>query len=97
MVKSSTSETWVLNADTSDVPEATINFVSDGQQFTKMGTVSSDPPGIYYYFKADGTKVKVYDSFEGSNWQDPAYRTLTFETAPTGNLLTWLQANGTKQ
>lgn len=93
----STSETWVLNADTTSVPEATINFISDSQQFTKMGAVSGDPPGIYYYFKADGTKIKVYDSFEGSNWQDPAYRTLTFDTAPSGDLLTWLQANGTKQ
>lgn len=28
---------------------------------------------------------------------DDEYRTLTFASSPTGDLLTWLQANGTKQ
>ena len=32
-----------------------------------------------------------------TGWTNEAYRTITFENAPTGDLLTWLQANGTKQ
>jgi len=30
------------------------------------------------------------------SWIDEAYRTVTFETAPTGDLLTWLEANAVK-
>lgn len=36
----------------------------------------------------------VYDTV---SWIEPEYRTITFETTPTGDLLTWLQENGTKQ
>ena len=31
------------------------------------------------------------------NWVSQDYRTVTFETSPTGALLTWLQANAVKQ
>lgn len=31
------------------------------------------------------------------SWASEAYRKLTFDTPPTGELLTWLQANGVKQ
>ena len=30
-------------------------------------------------------------------WYSEAYKTLVFDTPPTGDLLTWLQANATKQ
>ena len=30
-------------------------------------------------------------------WQNSAYKKLTFDTPPTGALLTWLQANATRQ
>ena len=30
-------------------------------------------------------------------WYNEAYKTLVFDTPPTGDLLTWLQANATKQ
>ena len=30
-------------------------------------------------------------------WNNEAYKTLVFDTPPTGDLLTWLQANATKQ
>ena len=30
-------------------------------------------------------------------WHSEAYKTLVFDTPPTGDLLTWLQANATKQ
>lgn len=32
-----------------------------------------------------------------ASWVNQAYRTITFLEPPTGDLLTWLQANGVKQ
>ena len=40
-----------------------------------------------------GSGADVYNN--SSNWIGEAYRTITFEEAPTGDFLTWLQANGT--
>lgn len=40
----------------------------------------------------DSTVVKAFDA-----WTSQAYRKLTFDAPPTGDLLTWLQANGVKQ
>ena len=39
------------------------------------------------------TQIEVYNN----GWTNQAYRTVTFETAPTGDLLAWLEANATKQ
>ncbi len=46
-----------------------------------------------------GMVPNIYTAYDSSTrgWENIAYRTLVFETAPTGDLLTWLQANGTKQ
>lgn len=87
------AETWLLN-ETVTLQEQTfsIKFSSSGQNFNSF---SSTKVNIFY----DSTAV--YDGKHipggGSHWHDEAYRTVTFETAPTGDLLTWLQANGTKQ
>lgn len=43
------------------------------------------------------TETYTDPDYMGSGWKNQAYRTIIFETAPTGDLLTWLQANGTKQ
>lgn len=43
--------------------------------------------------KPYGINVYLYDS----GWINDSYRTLVFSVPPTGDLLTWLQANGTKQ
>lgn len=40
--------------------------------------------------------TRVYD-LEGYTWTNEAYRTITFEEPPTGDLLTLLQANAVKQ
>ena len=49
---------------------------------------------IYY----DDVHVYVKNTPDGIHWvSGEVYRTITFATAPTGELLTWLQANGTKQ
>jgi len=52
-------------------------------------------------YKATDVYSYVYD-YDSSpyirdrSWIDEAYRTVTFETAPTGDLLTWLEANAVK-
>ncbi len=40
--------------------------------------------------------VYVYNVNQ-TGWKDQAYRTITFDTEPTGDLLTWLEANATPQ
>ena len=87
----STGETWVLNEtfDSGGQENSfTTNFVSNNTNYTSLSYGSNPRDHITY----DSTDVY----FNGS-WSNPAYRTITFETAPTGDLLTWLQANGTKQ
>lgn len=95
----STGETWVLNdnLNTATALEKTeINFTSNNTQYTalqyKRGTLS--------YYTVDGSLIDIANPLpdpEGTSWVYPACKTITFETAPTGDLLTWLQANGTKQ
>lgn len=56
-----------------------------------------------YFVKANGEKVLAgtfgLATVVGTyiKWADPAYRKLAFSAAPTGDLLTWLEANGVKQ
>lgn len=88
----SSGETWVLNG-TVDIPTQafTVDFVSNGQNFK---TIQIEGTQIYY----DNVRVYVKFTPDGIHWvSGEAYRTLTFATPPTGDLLTWLQANGTKQ
>lgn len=88
----STGETWVLNG-TVDIPTQsfTVDFVSNGQNFKTIKKVYTQ---IYY----DDVHVYVKYTPTGIHWvSGEAYRTITFPTPPTGDLLTWLQANGTKQ
>lgn len=85
-------ETWVLNETlTLQAQNVTINFTSNNQNFTSIVitnlTLSYNDIGVYAKFVSGG-----------SHWTSgEAYRTITFSTAPTGDLLTWLQANGVKQ
>nr|DAR10619.1 MAG TPA: hypothetical protein [Caudoviricetes sp.] len=88
-------ETWVLNEDVPprDLVSITFNvkFISNKISFQSItNSMSSVRPVLY-----DDTPV-----FAGrpvATWVDQAYRTITFLETPTGDLLTWLQANGIKQ
>lgn len=60
------------------------------------------PLRIYYYDSrgVGGNQIGVYTVDPNSTtgkWYNAAYRTITFSTPATGNLLTWLQANAVKQ
>ena len=91
------SETWVwnepiyipYNSDTFD-----INFVCDNVEYNKIYIGGEELPatvaGLFY----DSTRV--YDS-SSQTWVRNEYKTITFATPPTGDLLTYLQANAVKQ
>lgn len=109
VVKSGASETWVLNeslASSLTQVSFSANF-STGTNFNSDAYYDNirwwDPSADYddvnsyeldYYFHFGDTEAACHGL---SGWTDEKYRTLTFETSPTGDLLTWLQANGTKQ
>ena len=101
----SSSETWVLNL--SGVLTSTftgISFVSNGETFS---SITFGKAGFMRYLKYDSTNVcggSLYSegdsgaiAWESSMWVNTAYRKLTFSTPPSGDLLTWLEANAVKQ
>ena len=87
-------ETWVLNENINSFminDGYTTSFVCDSVSYSWFGgeRTSIFVPDMLKY---DDTLVYISGS-----WENQKYRIVTFETAPTGDLLTWLQANGTKQ
>lgn len=91
------AETWVLNA-TISLPSSSLSgtFTSNGNSFTGIKSAGSSNKYLSYtLFEGGITRyTKVY---QNGRWINDAYRTLVFDTAPTGAMLTWLQANGQKQ
>ena len=90
-------ETWVIKSDAAGVFSTTqIAFTSNGQKFTSIGASYVDLFAILYY---DNNEIAGYDPGVGFGFEfyNEAYRTLTFDTPPTGELLTWLQSNAVKQ
>lgn len=93
-----TSKTWLMNNSGLTSPGV-------GTQF-KARFVSDDRPfyGITFSSMAGGITINYIDSLAGSSvnvyyysWTSQAYRTIIFDEKPTGDLLTWLQANATPQ
>lgn len=87
-------ETWVLNEKINSFIRNdgyTTSFVCDSVSYSWFGgeRTSGFVPEMLKY---DDTLV-----YMGGSWENQKYRTVTFATPPTGDLLTWLQANGTKQ
>lgn len=98
-------ETWLLNETLTDYDSMNygtdsdwygdsngfnenINFICNGVQYYGINAFNTHiPPEITMSVKL------VYNN---SSWIDEKYRTITFANAPTGDLLTWLQANGVK-
>lgn len=100
----SSSETWVLNL--SGVLTSTftgISFVSNGATFS---SITKGGNGRMKFLKYDNTNVCGATPYAGdvpgiawesAMWVNTAYRKLTFSTPPSGDLLTWLEANAVKQ
>lgn len=77
--------------------EIAINFTSNGKSYSmiKIEYGTGGEPTPYLLFDSD--IIYYVPSSNNIVWTDEAYRTITFETAPTGDLLAWLQANATLQ
>lgn len=93
--KSAVSRTWYLN-DTIDgdtYASFEVNFLSNGRYFRRLFCVGL-PELDYYPYSSDDAIAHPYDN---GVWNEPAYRTITFDLPPSGDLLTWLQANGIPQ
>lgn len=91
----STGETWVLNETIINaLAQTNVNFKAKNSTTNYTGirfAEAFDSYNGYYYY------VGGYWLAYETSWHNQNDRTITFETAPTGDLLTWLQANGTKQ
>lgn len=88
-----TSETWVLNErvvmDTN--LSVAINFISNKSSFSLFHFANM-------YLKYDNTTASSTPEIgEPTVAMKVLYRKIIFATAPTGDLLTWLQTNGVKQ
>lgn len=98
----SNGETWVLNstiAAPSNSIDENINFlcVDTSQNFIRI-LVESEGKGVHLeYFAQGDSSTSGTTVSTGGTKVATKYRTLTFETAPTGDVLTWLQTNGVKQ
>ena len=93
------AETWLLNA-TIDIGSSekgfAINFTSNNTEYNSFYLAGNEKPQYLSYSSTTST-TSITSYTAGSGWADQAYRTVSFDNAPTGDLLTWLQANGTKQ
>ena len=101
-------ETWVIK-DTAPVDENSyelaktdISFASAGAKFVAF-EVATDGIVIWLKYYTSANTVLEPGSFEpgmGDDrflWKNNAYKAITFDTPPTGALLTWLQSNAVKQ
>ena len=91
------SKTWVIKSDAAgEFATTQISFTSNGQKFTSIGTNRDYGPIVLYY---DNTEIAGYEPGTEVSYvfNEEAYRKLTFDTPPTGALLTWLQSNAVKQ
>ena len=97
-------KTWVIN-EKPDIPYSQVSWNADficeaisSTQECYVITMGYYPSaGLYaigYSQRAIGS-TDVYYSTKG--WVNNAYRTITFREPPTGDLLTWLQANAVQQ
>ena len=94
---SGAKETWVIKSSASgELVTTQIAFTSNGQKFTSIGTNRDLGPITLYY---GNTEIAGYEPGTETRYtfNDESYRKLTFDTQPTGNLLTWLQSNAVRQ
>ena len=97
------SQTWVIK-DTAPVDEASltlettnISFTTNNEKATSIGIVQDGSIVMLIYGGISGGAQLVLGASPSFEWDNEAYRTLEFDTAPTGELLAWLQKNANKQ
>lgn len=101
------SRTWYLNETISWNAAETYNadFTCDKVYYDAINlTFSANPKAtLYIRYRTQGvtTWKKVAELNRRADppllWLKEVYRTITFDAPPTGDLLTWLEANATPQ
>lgn len=91
-IKLKSEETWLLNTNPKweGIKTYNINFISNGEAF-----IGIRMDFALRYTQPNGDNIFIYT--ENGGWGNTTYRTITFDEEPTGDLLTWLEANGTRQ
>jgi len=98
----SQGETWLIDEEPDftfqgNLISFNVNFTSNNKQYVKLEAVeTSNIIDLFYYKTISPSTYDIAYSGYGSWWPNENYRTVTFNTAPTGNLLTWLQSNAVK-
>lgn len=89
------SKTWLLNKELTINETVTynVNFVSNAKAFNSFRLEHGKIKNLYYM----SDLAYAEDPVGGATWYDKNFRTVQFETAPTGDLLAWLQSNGVNQ
>ena len=103
------SETWVIK-DNAPVDENSytltktdISFTSGAEKFVGIEIYSDGIAALFLTYYRNNNTVKQPAAFDYSlgetqfYWNAPAYKTLVFDIAPTGELLAWLQKNADMQ
>lgn len=88
------SKTWRFNDAIScwDGMTWNVNFVALGYPCTSISSTYNN--NLFYTTPSLG-RLMARDA--AGNWSGEEYRTVTFDDPPTGDFLTWLQANATPQ
>lgn len=93
-------QTWIFNEtiDISGLPldllTDTVSFKSDNTSFTSIGGNTTDN---YLYYTKNNNPDDYEIVYQNDTWTKEAYRTITFDIAPTGDFLTWLESNAELQ
>ena len=102
-VPPSVTETWVIK-DNAPVDDASltlattnISFTTNNQKATSIGIINEGFVMTLVYGGISAVAQFDPGASPAFEWYNEAYKTLVFDTPPTGDLLTWLQANATKQ
>ena len=93
------SQTWIIK-DTAPVDEASltlattnISFTTNNEKATSIGIVQDVSIVMLIYGGIDVAAQFDLGASASFEWYNEAYKTLEFDTAPTGELLAWLQKN----
>ena len=88
------AETWLLKETLSgaEMYDSSIKFTADNRPFKSLHWSQSTLTSM-----TDDDDLDTIYFYRNGAFTNPAYRTIIFATSPTGDLLTWLQDNGTKQ
>lgn len=91
--KEEASRKWYFNETlTSAMKEFSVNFGLMKNSRQSYDGISKASAGMKYTYG-----IKYDTVYMLGKWQNVTYRTVIFTEPPTGDLLTWLQANATPQ